>query len=265
MRKACLSWWALSSIFLFSIGCGPKTAQTPWDSLPHPGQNPFSEEGVELGKRLFEGQLQGKNGRSCISCHKPDSGFASYRPAAPNSDSARFFRQIPGLKNLAWSAALFWDGREQNLESLVLKPILNHAEMNLTLDFALGRLNQNPQLRQLNQKAFGTETMESRHLARALAQYLRTLVDTSVPYPLEGFPVSTFQARCAHCHKPPFYTDFAFHKSPHAANGPDSGRYHITHKPEDIYVFKTPSLLDLDKTAPYLHDGRLANWRSLTR
>lgn len=268
MRKACLSWLGpskFSLFFLLVFACGEKSTRTGWERIPHPGQNPFSEAGVALGKRLFEGELQGRNGITCISCHKPDSGFAAFRAPAPSTDSARFFRQIPGLKNLAWADRLFWDGRENNLESLVLKPIQSHDEMRLKLEFALGKLNQHPELRKLNQEAFGVETIESRHLARALAQYIRTLVDTSAEYPLEGFPVATFQTKCAHCHTPPFYTDFAFHRSPHAASGPDSGRYHITHRAEDIYVFKTPSLLDLKKTAPYLHDGRLEDWRDLTR
>jgi cytochrome c peroxidase len=230
------------------------------EEIPYPGYNPISVEGVQFGKALFESNLLSQTGnRSCKSCHHPDSGFSGN--ANFHRIKGQISRQIPSLWNLAWSKTFFWDGREENLESLVLKPIENPSEMNLSIPQFLRKINNDQFLRQLNKDAFGEDSIDGAGAARALSQYIRSLVRATKPPDSPG--KSLFNQHCSSCHSGFAYTDFALRKSVLAASGVDSGLYRITKNPGHVFVFKTPGLADVKKTAPYMNNGAVPNLDSL--
>jgi len=231
-----------------------------YTDIPSPPQNPISIQGVEFGKALFQSNLLSSDGKSsCQSCHHPDTAFSG--TILQKDSDPDFSRQIPSLLNLAWSKRLFWDGREENLESLVLKPVQNKHEMNLNLDSMIQSINQDVQLKQLCSNAFGVDSIGTVHVARALSQYIRTLVKLPDSAPSEGKKL--FNTNCSGCHSGKTFSDFELRKSVLAASGKDSGYYRLTHKMEDVFVFKTPGLAGISQTAPYMHDGRFPDLESV--
>jgi len=265
-----LKWWALSRYFslVFVSGlilfpaCENKEAKLPFAGIPSPGNNPITEEGVAFGRALFQSPLLSADGKSsCFTCHRPDSGFSgSVTHLNPHS---KLKREIQGLFNLAWSPSFFWDAREETLESLILKPIQSPDEMNLALPVLLKKVNQNAELTQLCLAAFQTDSIGTVHVARALAQFVRTLIRQPEIPDSEG--KTLFQEHCSKCHSGKTTSDFQIRKSVLAPSGIDSGYFRITHLPEDVYLFRTPGLAAVSKTAPYTHDGRVPDLDSLVR
>jgi cytochrome c peroxidase len=163
-------------------------------------------------------------------------------------------RQVPSLYNLAYSKVFTWDGREKNLESIVLKPIANHEEMNQDFNRMISIMNQNKELKAEFKLVFGTDTIYTALVSRALAQYIRSLVFTNNG-PKKGNGKVLFERHCSKCHEGKFTTDFKIRKSVIAASGPDSGMFRISRKPSELFLFKTPSLAKIKLTHPYMHNG----------
>jgi cytochrome c peroxidase len=265
-----LNWLALNRYFslhficclIFLPACENREKKNPFLGIPSAGNNPITVEGVAFGRALFQSDLLSANRKtSCFTCHRPDSGFSgSMNHLNPHS---KIRRQIPSLFNLAWSGSYFWDGREETLESLILKPIQNPDEMNLTLPLLLKKVNQKPELKQMCRAAFQTDSIGTIHLARALAQFIRTLVHQPELPESEG--KTLFLNHCAKCHSGKTTSDFRIRRSILAPSGIDSGYFRITHLPQDVYNFRTPGLAEVSKTAPYMHDGRVPDLDSLVR
>ena len=259
-----LNWLALSRYIFLRLLCGlillpaceNKKPENPFAGIPSPGNNPITAEGVAFGKALFQSELLSSDGKtSCFTCHRPDSGFSgSINHLNPHSEIRR---QIPSLFNLAWSPSFFWDAREETLESLILKPIQSPDEMNLSLSLLLKKVNQKQELKQMCRAAFQTDSIGTVHVARALAQFIRTIVQQPELPDSEG--KTLFQKHCAKFHSGKTTSDFQIRKSVLAPSGIDSGYFRITHLPEDVYSFRTPGLAAVSKTAPYMHDGRVSD------
>lgn len=264
------SWWALSKYFflvcasglMFLPACETKEPKYAYAGIPSPGNNPITVEGVAFGRALFQSPLLSADGQSsCFTCHRPDSGFSgSVKHLNPHS---KLKREIQGLFNLAWSPSFFWDAREETLESLILKPIQSPDEMNLPLPVLLKKVNQDTELKQLCRAAFQTDSIGTVHVARALAQFVRTLVRQPVSPDSEG--KTLFRKHCSRCHSGKATSDFQIRKSVLAPSGIDSGYFRITHMTEDVYRFRTPGLAAVSKTAPYVHDGRVPDLDSLVK
>lgn len=253
-----------------------------WSSFPVPADNPTTVAGVALGKKLFfDPILSANNTQSCASCHANTSSFSD-----PNRFSIGAFGQVGNrqgmpLFNLAWADKYnqtphryFWDGGANDLERQAIGPIMNPIEMsNKNLFDVVARLQNHPEYPGLFRKAFGSDSISAVKLAKAIAQYERTLISGNSNYDkaerrqrlrtqseINGMIIfSTEKGDCFHCHgnlSSPFFTDFAFHNNGLDEVQADSGLYRITGKPEDIGKFKTPSLRNLSFTAPYMHDGR---------
>ncbi len=252
------------------------------DSIPYPVQNPFSEAGIALGKLLFDDPtLSGNNQISCATCHHKSKHFTDGISLSNNGLSKkRLPRNAPTLFNLAWAdQGLFWDGGAQNLESLVFAPLKHADEMGQDLKLLPEELRQKDNYKTLFFKAFAQDTITNALIARALAQYVRTLTAAHARYDeviqkkaqftkLEQQGLEIFNQQCVSCHPPPFFTDFGFHavgdfleakeiKTPeNDENKIEKGRYRITADSADLGKFKTPTLRNLAMTAPYFHDGR---------
>jgi cytochrome c peroxidase len=183
------------------------------------------------------------------------------------------------LFNLAWQTNFFWDGRAQSLREQVLAPIQNPMEMHATLDFVITNLTGGGYTTAF-EAAFGSREITSDRIARALEQYLLTLVSGNSKFDriqagqekptdeeAKGYQLffteydprhDQYGADCFHCHGGALFSDFGFHNNglDLDANTTDSGRSAITQRKSDWAKFKTPSLRNVAATGPYMHDGR---------
>ena len=231
----------------------------PQGFMRAPESNPLTPEKVELGRRLFFDKRLSANGTlACVSCHDPERAFSDGRAVARGINGAEGERNAPALINAGFGRSFFWDGRTQTLEEQVLVPILNPQELGLTE-------------KELERKT-GLKTME---VTAALASYLRTIRSvesrfdwysagqTRVLNDLEEAGLELFRGRgqCIACHGGPNFTDDQFHNTGVAWGGGrfiDEGRFAVSKNDRDHGAFKTPTLREVARTAPYMHDGSLA-------
>lgn len=228
--------------------------------MPIPEENPLSAEKIELGRRLFrDRRLSRDRSVACSSCHDPERAFSDGRPIAIGIDKQAGRRSAPALINRGYGRAFFWDGRAATLEEQVLQPIQDPREMNMTLADASARVGLSPG-----------------EISRALASYVRSILSGESPYDRyangdrralsaeqrAGLQVFRGNGNCPICHVGPNFTDERFHNTGVAwrdGSLQDEGRSAVTGKPEDRGAFKTPTLREIARTAPYMHDGTLVS------
>lgn len=247
--------------------------------------NPLTVHGVELGRKLFyDPILSGDNTQSCASCHNQATSFTD----APN----KFSEGIDGMVgnknsmaiiNMAWNRDFFWDGRSTSLEKQALEPVRNPIEMHENWSNAIKKLQADTSYTNLFKKAFGTDKTDSTLAARAMAQFMKTIVVSESKFQKflrketllttaeqRGYAIflSEEGGDCFHCHMvyDALFTDNyvsdpvqRFHNNgldPEPAAGVLTGRALITNNPADNGKFKTPTLLNIALTPPYMHDGR---------
>jgi cytochrome c peroxidase len=249
---------------------GPVTATAPDD-------NELTEERARLGRRLFyEPSLSRTRDISCGSCHRQENGFADPNPVSLGVEDQPGTRNASSLANLAWSRRFFWDGRATSLEEQAGKPIENPVEMDLSLDDAVARLNEQPSYVRDFEVAYDGVTADN--LRRALASFVRTLVSGHSPYDehLAGDDThfSAAAARgerlflsengeCFHCHAEGALTNDGFFNNGSYIDGGDEGRKLVTARPGDLGKFKVPGLRNIAVTGPYMHDGSVATLREV--
>jgi cytochrome c peroxidase len=243
-------------------------------AVKHPAENPPSDAKLALGKQLyFDGRLSRDNTISCASCHDPQKGWSNGTPFASGVGGAVGGRSSPSVLNSAYNAFQFWDGRAGSLEEQALGPIQNPIEMAMTLDEVVARLNAIEGYRTQFQAVFGTD-VTAEGIARAIAAYERTVLSGDAPYDRakggdsaalsdaarRGMDLFFGKAQCSACHVGPNFTDNGFHNVGVGMDKPepDVGRFAVTGQLADRGSFKTPSLRDLARTGPYMHDGSLA-------
>ncbi len=253
-----------------------------WSSFPVPADNPITQAGVELGKKLFfDPILSANNVQSCGSCHMPAYAYSDTNRFSSGAFGDIGHRSAPPLFNLAWAEKynntnhrFFWDGGANDLERQAIGPILNPIEMaNKSLFDVVARLQKHPLYPQLFRKAFGSDSITTIKMAKALSQFERTLISGNSNWDkaerrqrlrtqseINGMIIfSTEKGDCFHCHgnlNSPYFTDFGFHNNGIDVTPIDSGLFRITGEPSDMGKFKTPSLRNISFTAPYMHDGR---------
>ncbi|HUG91715.1 MAG TPA: cytochrome c peroxidase [Planctomycetaceae bacterium] len=242
--------------------------------LKHPADNPPTAAKILLGKQLyFDPRLSRDGTISCASCHDPKKGYSNGEQFAKGVGGKLGDRNSPTVINAAYNRFQFWDGRAGSLEEQALGPIQNPIEMNLTLEEVEERLNEIDGYRVQFQEVFGSEaTADS--VARAIAAYERTILSGDAPYDRfragdtsalsdaaqRGLKLFFGKAQCSACHSGPNFTDNAFHNLGLGMAGeqPDVGREKISKLAGDRGSFKTPTLREIARTAPYGHDGSIA-------
>jgi len=241
--------------------------------VKHPKDNPPTPEKIALGKQLyFDGRLSRDNKVSCASCHDPAKGYSNGERFATGVGGKKGGRSAPTVINAAYYDFQFWDGRAPTLEAQALGPIQNPIEMNMTLKEVVEKLNKIDGYRSQFQKVFGTD-VTSDGIAKAVAAFERTVLSGNAPYDQfkagdksamsdsaqRGMKLFFGKAHCSACHTGPNFTDNSFHNIGIGigkdGKPTDQGRYVVSKLPGDIGSFKTPTLRDIAKTAPYMHDG----------
>jgi cytochrome c peroxidase len=234
--------------------------------------NPLTEEGFQLGRKLFyDGRLSRDGNFPCSSCHQQFAAFATYDHDLSHGFNNQFTtRNAPPLFNLAWSRYYDWDGGVNHIELQPLVPINAPNEMAENLDSVLARLRKDTAYRRMFKAAFGTPAINSQRMLKALAQFVGSLVSYNSKYDkvmkgqakfnsAEARGYALFKARCNTCHREPLFTDYSFRNNGLDVNPylKDYGRMCITGNPSDSLKFKVPSLRNVSVTFPYMHDGRL--------
>lgn len=233
------------------------------------GENVYSKEGFELGRKLFFDPLLSINNTiSCGSCHKPENAFAdggvSFSPGVYGLTAKR---HSPAIFNAAWNSSFMWDGGVNHIEVMPLAPLTNPREMGETVKNIVHKLNADPNYVQRFKKVFSKDTIDDQQMFRALALYMSNLVSGDTKYDRyitgkgnftqdeqEGYTL--FKSNCASCHTEPLFTNYSFQNNGIDMVFSDSGRYLITRSPADMGKFKVPSLRNIMVTYPYMHDGR---------
>ncbi len=235
-----------------------------------PPDNPLTVEGIALGERLFADPILSVDSTiACISCHLPAHAFSDPQPFSQGVGGLTSRNSMP-LFNLLWSSSFFWDGRTASLESQALEPVQTPVEMGEDWDRVVAKLERHPEYPALFARAFGDAPIDRQRVAQAIAQFERTLVSADSKYdrwlagqaeltPAEerGFLLfHTEEGDCFHCHVAPLFTDNEFHNNGLDRVPLDEGLAERTGKRFDRGKFKTPTLRNVEYTAPYMHDGR---------
>lgn len=251
------------------LGLLPGSPLKPYmDSLKHL---------ILLGKTLFfDPRLSGSNQISCASCHVPDLSWTDGRGKSVGHDQQENKRNSPTLLNVWYYKHLFWDGRSKSLEDQAFSPINSETEMHSDMAEVMMKLRRIPGYKPMFDSAFRRGEISPETVTSAIAAFQRTLVSRKSDFDnflsgrkealsdaaLRGLHLFRTKARCMNCHNGPLFTDNDFHNiglTYYQREYEDLGRYNVTHRAEDVGKFKTPSLRDVIRTRPWMHNGLFDN------
>lgn len=274
-----------------------------------PEDNPMTKQGVELGRHLFyDVRLSGPNTQSCASCHKQEYAFTDGLAVAKGAHGRSIKRNTMALVNLAWAPQFMWDGKVSSIEEQVLLPIQHPDEMDQDLNLLVDELRADPDYVKRFSGAFDPvvegepeSAVTTQNVARALAQFVRSLVSFNAPIDGlidEQFKFNDQQHRgadlltemlprgaangtpdlCNECHNqleglaPNGTLEMMglFTGRGYASNGlpvdeGDKGREEVTGRIEDIGLFSIPTIRNIAVTGPYMHDGRFETLEEVVR
>ncbi len=294
MRSRTIVLAALAAVLLSSNAALARTAtrrpaKYPIDAIrPLPGglgvlpaapedpENPSTPAKIALGKQLFEDtRLSGDESLSCASCHPREMGYAEGVPFSEGTGGKPMPRHTPTLINAVYSRYINWDGKFANVIQLVPAILANPRNMNMQDEGVLvSRLESVPAYRAMFREVFGAAPNKQR-LAQALDAYVRSLTTRNSPFDRyvagdkkaltaaqkRGLMLFVGKADCTMCHRGPNFADDQFHAL--GVKGDDPGRFKITGVEADRNAFKTPTLRNVARTAPYMHDGSLSTLRDV--
>lgn len=250
-----------------------------------PGDNQITDLGATLGRILFYDKTLSKNRTiSCASCHKQENAFSDFTALSKGFDGGSTGRNSMSLIDSKYYPVgrFFWDQRAATLEQQVLMPIQDLVEMGITLDTLVKRVQDQPYYPTLFTKAFGSSTINSNTISKALSQFVRSIVSyqskydqgrqtfpaAPAPPPNAVFPNFTAEENrgkeiflspiggCAPCHGSETFTAPEAKNNGLDATVTDRGFGAVTNNTTDNGLFKVTSLRNIELTAPYMHDGR---------
>lgn len=258
-----------------------------WTELGRLPQSPLAphpdslQQLILLGKTLFfDTRLSGSNKIACASCHLPELSWTDGKSKSVGHEDQLTKRNSPGLLNVWAQKKLFWDGRSNSLEDQAFAPINSETEMHSDMSEVMRKLRRIKGYKPLFQAAFKNGEISPETLATALATFQRTLVGNPSNFDkflggdkralndsaIRGLHIFRTKAGCMSCHNGPLFTDQEFHNiglTYYQSPQEDLGRYAVTHQSEDVGRFKTPSLRDVMKTGPWMHNGLFTNMDAL--
>ena len=244
-------------------------------SVPQPADNMNTPARIALGKALFfDTRLSGASGMSCASCHEPTLGWSDGRKTSAVGKDV-MTRASPTILNVGYNTQFTWDGRKKSLEDHAMGP---HRHLSVA-DYkaAAERLAALQGYQQMFAAAYPGEAITQESISKALAVFQRSLVSTDsafdrwvagdnsaiTPAQYRGYKLFSdpAKANCAACHNGPNFTDNGFHNV--GLKTADVGRYAFRKLDAMKGAFKTPTLRDIEMTAPYFHDGSAATLREV--
>jgi cytochrome c peroxidase len=286
------SWRIVIAILLSSAlvgafwGCAPAeepasepaasetSAPAALGSVPVPADNPITPEKAELGRQLYyDARLSADGSRSCYSCHLCENGLTDGKPVAEGALGKVLTRSSPSLWNIGYHTEFYWDGRSPSLEKQALAAWTG-ANMGANAEEVVAKLNAIEGYRTQFQAVFGADATPD-NVVQAISTYERTaLICNDTAYDRwqggdasavsdaakRGAELFVAKAGCGTCHSGSLFTDMKYHNVGIGLDQaePDLGRHRVTQAEADQGAFKTPSLRDVSRSAPYFHNGSVA-------
>ncbi|MBT4034172.1 MAG: c-type cytochrome [Candidatus Marinimicrobia bacterium] len=290
MRKGVL-FSVTSLMILVLIQCGGKTDGQPPEDLTYqqeilakvkpmfaavpdlmPGSENDTEARIKLGEKLyFETALSNTGDMSCNTCHDIAKAGVDNKPTSEGTNGIPGPRNSPTVFNAGFHFVQFWDGRAADLNEQAGGPILNPAEMAIPDSAAaVAKIKAIPEYETLFTDAFGENSIDFENITEAMAAFERTLVTHDrfdsflngdlkeiTKAEVEGLDLFLGKA-CVTCHMGSMLGANMYQK-----NGlikpykdlTDEGRFEVTGLEQDKFMFKVPTLRNIDLTGPYFHDG----------
>jgi cytochrome c peroxidase len=256
--------------------------------VPIPAENPPTEETIALGRRLYyDTALSVDSTVSCSTCHMPGMEFTDGKRVSNGVGGKEGTRNAPTVMNAAYFTLQFWDGRAPSLEKQAEGPVANPVEMAHSLRGVVKALSQNPAYVAEFEKAFGPGPITYEKVEKCIASFERTVLSgdsafdryyygheqtAMTPAQIRGLDVfrDRKKGNCESCHtigeKSALFTDNKFHNiGVGYINGEtnDKGRYVVTKNVQETGSFRTPTLRNVELTAPYMHDGSLKDMKQV--
>lgn len=271
-------WLKVGVIGLLLIGCltrckvvVPASLQ-PMGEVISPEDNPLTLEKAAFGRDLFlDKRLSIDESVSCAVCHKPFLAFSDGLKVSDGFGDKKATRNAPSVVNMAFSPVFMMDGVVPTLEMQALIPILDHNEMGMTMEELMQRLEKDSVYQAKSKKLF-QRSLDPFVITRALAAFQRYLVSDNSRFDQyyygknkkaltknekQGWELFSNQLNCIECHPAPHFTTYKPENNGTYIEGDlDKGRFRATGNLADLGKFKTPSLRNVELTAPYMHDGR---------
>ncbi len=239
-----------------------------------PDDNTLTKERWDLGKRLFYDPILSVDGSiSCSSCHLPEKAFTDGRVVSQGVGEREGNRNAPTLANVAYHPYLTREGGVPTLEMQILVPVQEHAEFDFNILLIAERMAQDSSYIKASYDAYG-RAPDAFVITRAISCFERTLLSGNSRYDqhLNGNTKSLSELEimgkelffndrlaCSTCHSGFNFTNYAFENNGLYEEYPDAGRFRLTGEETDVALFKVPSLRNVGVTAPYMHDGSIAN------
>ncbi|MCI0508124.1 MAG: c-type cytochrome [Gammaproteobacteria bacterium] len=268
IASAVIAYFQFNSELTIKVFSNPKSR---YASPATDGQvnHALNSQRVSLGKMLFfDPRLSGSNWISCSTCHNPTMGWSDGLPTAIGEGQQKLKRATPTILNTAFNFLQMWDGRFSSLEEQALGPIASKDEMNQDPDELVKELKAISGYVELFNEAFPGQGVTKETVAASLASFQRTIVSGEAPFDRwingdedaisfaakRGFKLFEGKAHCSTCHSGYNFTDDGFHNI--GLKSKDPGRHAVVPLPVTKGAFKTPTLRDVAKTAPYMHNGQ---------
>lgn len=240
-------------------------------------RNPITKEGFELGRRLFYDRRFSVDGSiSCGSCHEQIAAFGTYdHDLSHGVNGAHGIRNAMSLFNLAWQTSFGWDGKYNSMEAVYAAHISSSIEMGETVSNVINKLKADNRYPQQFKTVYGSTEIDQQRIFNALTQFVGALVSATTKYDsvkqnLATFTASEqtgyaiFQNKCNSCHAEPLFTDLSYRNNGLPLNGfNDKGRMNVTGNKADSLKFRVPSLRNLFKSYPFIHDGRFIGFEQI--
>lgn len=277
----------LLAAITFIVGCGrnttpisgtfsPELQPLPtglagYEAMTIPADNPMTPEKIALGRQLFfDERLSIDGSKSCYSCHVCEHGLTDGLPKAIGAGNKQLTRSSPTLWNIGYHKEFYWDGRSNSLEAQAMAAWKGgNMGVGEKTGEITARINALQDYKTQFQKVFQSDATPE-NMMKAISAFERTIIggntawdrfragDTSALSERAQRGWNIFQSiKCNNCHDGILFTDQQYHNVGIGMDQkePDPGRGKVTNKPEEIGAFKTPTLRDIAKSAPYFHDG----------
>lgn len=235
--------------------------------------NPITEKGFELGRKLFyDGRLSSDGTISCGFCHEQQNAFTHHgHTVSQGVNGQTGTRNSPSIQNLGFQTSFMYDGATEHLNLQPIIPVTNPIEMDGNFSQIIAMMNGDPEYRRLFALAFPGKPIDTENMLNAMGQFMVMITSSNSRFDKfrrnesggtltqdekDGYAI--FNQKCSGCHATDLFTDNSFRNNGLAVNPVvnDIGRYRVTLNEADKYKFKVPSLRNVGKTKPYMHDGR---------
>lgn len=242
--------------------------------------NEITTAGFQLGRRLFYDAIFSRDSTiACADCHISFSAFSHVdHPTSHGIDGLFGKRNAPAIQNMAWRTTFFWDGGVPHLDLVPLNAIQSPVEMDELPANVVSKLNRHPEYPQLFKLAFpDRDSITGASMLQALSQFMNMLVSANSRYDRyvrneaggsfsadEIAGLNLFREKCSACHTGELFTDQTFRNNGILNDfSLDKGRNEVSALPEDIGKFAVPSLRNVEKTPPYMHNGKFPTLQSV--